>query len=158
MSTLKSTPTRTLLKKECRKRGLPIDGNIKALFSRLCDNDADNKEQKKDTDSKTTLDQPDQPDRAVHPRLAMKKKKKKSSLVSKFTTEDNPFPSCYKATQFVTEKYGPVVKGDDIKVPEWRIHRHNTSNVEKTQLVLPRTRNTKGGMRLRWVLYNDKNL
>ena len=147
----KTTPTRTLLKKECRKRGLPVDGTVKELFSRLCDNDIDKKE--KDTESKTT----DQPDQAVHPRLAMKKKKK-SLLVAKFTTLDNPFPPYYKATQFVKEKYGPDVKGDDIKVPEWRIHRHNTSNAEKTQLVLPRTRNTKGGMRLRWVLYNEKNL
>ena len=153
------TPTRTLLQKECRQRGLSDDGNIKALVSRLTENEQECA-QRKEKASKTS--------KPIHPRLQTKMKKKKEKkkgsakkavdTKTKFTTQDKPFPPCYTASQFVSEKYGADVSGDTIKVPEWRVHRHNVSNEEKIQLVLPRTRNTKGGMRLRWVLYTKKNL
>ena len=157
MSTTKLTPARTLLKKECRKRGLPVVGNSKTLLMRLTEDETQQKDLTRHTVAQKTLASTPDPD-MLKTKTKKKKAETKEDEQPKFTTQANPFPHNYTATQFVSEKYGPNLRGDDIMVPEWKVHRHSTKKMDVTELVIPRTRNTKGGLRLRWVLYNKKNI
>lgn len=68
-----------------------------------------------------------------------------SAVKTLYSAQTDPLPASYKAQAFVKDKYN----GDLSKAgPEWKVGAQN-----KIKLMMPQLRNTKGGKRVRWVLF-----
>jgi hypothetical protein len=75
----------------------------------------------------------------------VKKNKKPDAIKTLYSTPTNPLPASYKAQAFVEDKFD----GDLSQAgPEWKV-----GSKDKVKLMIPEWRNTKGGNRVRWVLF-----
>lgn len=121
-------PVLKYLQDQCRRRGLKDDGTLKVTLNRL---------KKHDEASTKTL------------KKAVKKKATKKKIKTLYSSEKKPLPSSYSAQDFIQEKYkGMLDKAQ--KHPEWRVGTGG-----KVKLMVPDWRNTKGGMRVRWILFRE---
>ena len=76
----------------------------------------------------------------------LKKNKKPDAIKTLYSSLDNPLPASYKAQAFVDDNFN----GDISQAgPEWKIGAK-----EKVKLMIPEWRGTKGGHRIRWVLFH----
>ena len=72
-------------------------------------------------------------------------KKKPNAIKTLYSTPSNPLAASYKAHTFVEDKFA----GDLSQAgPEWKVGAK-----DKIKLMIPEWRNTKGGNRMRWVLF-----
>ncbi len=75
----------------------------------------------------------------------VKKNKKPSAIKTLHSSFSDPLAASYKAQVFVEDNFnGDVTQSG----PEWRIGAKG-----KVKLMIPEWRNTKGGKRVRWVLF-----
>ena len=75
----------------------------------------------------------------------VKKNKKPSAIKTLHSSFSNPLAASYQAQTFVEDNFdGDISQAG----PEWR-----TGAKGKVKLMIPEWRNTKGGKRVRWVLF-----
>ena len=78
--------------------------------------------------------------------VPVKKNKKPAAIKTLYSTPDNPLPVSYKAQAFVDDYFdGDITQAG----PEWKVGAKN-----KVKLMIPEWRGTKGGNRVRWVLFH----
>tara|TARA_B100000212_G_scaffold339385_1_gene317768 strand:- start:216 stop:656 length:441 start_codon:yes stop_codon:yes gene_type:complete len=129
-------PVLEYLHKQCRKRGLKDDGTLKVTLNRL----KKYEEQESKKKSKKTIK------KGVTKEVTKNKLKKIKTL---YSTEKKPLRSSYSAQDFIQDNYkGMLDKAK--KHPEWRV-----GSGGKMKLMVPDRRNTKGGIRVRWVLFKE---
>lgn len=121
----KMSPVKSALIATCEKEGLIArkTDSVTTLIHRLSKHEKAPKE----------LDPP------------VKKNKKPNAIKTLYSSPDNPLPVSYKAQTFVEDKFG----GDLSQAgPEWKMGAK-----DKVKLMIPEWRGTKGGNRVRWVLF-----
>lgn len=159
--------SKAVVRNECAKRGLSVSGSTKQMMKRLeknapnkyyeCKkkikkvaNKCESKKKKnKDSSSKVTI----ACGVSLTPSTASKKRSVINSAITTSalkSTRETPLRSNYQAQEYVKEYCsGNVINA----TPQWRIG--GKSN--EVKYMVPKWCNTKGGMRIRWVL-DDESL
>tara|TARA_Y100000748_G_C15501484_1_gene490295 strand:+ start:3925 stop:4308 length:384 start_codon:yes stop_codon:yes gene_type:complete len=126
---MENDPALHYLQNVCRARGIKDSGTMKVTLNRLIK--YDEKKSKKTSIIKTIK----------------KNTTTQNKIGALYSSEKNPMSASYKAHTFIQEQYnGNLDKAK--KYPEWR-----KGTGGKIRLMVPDWRNTKGGPRVRWVLF-----